>query len=65
MAGPAATPEELTAAQAEELHQRLRTDREEIEAQLESSREDARQFAVDQGFEAFTGPVLNQDGCLA
>ncbi len=48
MAGTAPTPEELTEEQTEELRQRLRDDRGEIEAQLESSRDDARPVGLDQ-----------------
>ncbi len=48
MAGMTPTPEELTEAQTGELHQRLRSDREEIEAQLEASRDGARPVGLDE-----------------
>ena len=48
MAGEIPTPEELTQAQTDELHQRLRSDREEIEAQLEASRDGARPVGLDE-----------------
>ncbi len=44
MAGEIPTPEELTQAQTDELHQRLRSDREEIEAPLEASESLKRQI---------------------